>query len=245
MVSHLHGDHIFGLPGLITSYNLYRRQDTLTIYGPVGLQKFLFDMLESVHCRLGFELSVHEHGDSRPIQLVNNKWITIESIPLNHRIPTTGYLVKEKVAPRKIDVAAIEKYQIPYSDITGIQQGQDWIDPDGHLISNELLTTQGRKSRSYAYVSDTAYMPKIVPQIWEADLLYHEATFLTEHEHQAKRRFHSTTMQAARIAKAANVGKLVVGHFSSRYNDEKVFEMEAAEIFQPSIAATEGMMIEF
>ena len=244
LISHLHGDHVFGLPGLITSYGLYRRSKPLVLYGPIGLRRFIMDILHNIDCRLQFELVIREHGDQQVQHILQNRWIEVETIPLQHRVPTTGYLIREKVAARRINPEAIAHYQVPYVELNAIKEGNDWTRADGQVIDNTLLTSAGRRPISYAYVSDTVYHPTIIPQIEGVDLLYHEATFLEQHAKEASERFHSTARQAALVASEAEVGQLVLGHFSSRYRDLNSFALEAKEIFERVIVAEEGMMIE-
>ncbi len=245
LISHLHGDHIFGLPGLITSYGLYRRRKPLTLYGPEGLERFVRHMLDSIDGHLPYELVIKEHDDRGIRRVLSDRWIDVETIPLRHRVPTTGYLILERVAPRRIKAEAIAHYQVPYPALNSIKEGQDWRRADGQVIPNAVLTEPGRLPLSYAYVSDTAYHPAVVDQIAGIDLLYHESTFLTEHAKEAAERFHSTAVQAAKIAAAASVGQLVLGHFSSRYRDLHLFGEEAAAVFPAVIVAEEGMSMEF
>ncbi|MDH3649542.1 MAG: ribonuclease Z [Saprospiraceae bacterium] len=244
-ISHLHGDHIFGLPGLLTSYNLFGRTNKLHLHGPRGLRDYVNHNLKTTDARLAYDLEVLEHTHQDPKVIWRDAGITIETIPLVHRVPTTGYLFKEEVATRKINTAAVSKYQVPFDVMKSLQEGNDWITSDGEVIANELLTETNRVGKSFAYCSDTAYHEPIIHQIKSVDLLYHEATFLQELVGEAAKRKHSTAQEAALIAKKADVGKLMIGHFSSRYKDPQQLLYEAQQVFKSTILAVEGSSIEF
>lgn len=244
-ITHLHGDHFFGLPGLITSYGLYGRKDPLTIHGPVGIQEILLKIVEVTNIHLSYDLIIEEHHARGPLTIVDNKKMTVTTVPLQHRIPTTGYIFREKVAPRSINSEAVGRFGIPYDAYHDLQQGADWISSDGRTISNAKLTYPGRDPDSYAYITDTSFFPQIREYLKGIKVLYHESTFLDDLREKAGKRGHSTAAQAAEIANRSGVKLLILGHFSSRYQDVSVFEQEASLQFDNVIAAREGMTITF
>ena len=240
-ISHLHGDHVYGLPGLITSYNLFGREKPLYLFGPFGLAKYVKTILRVTQIELCYRLEIKEHITETSSLVFENSRFLVRTIPLNHRIPTTGYFFEEKCATRKISAVQIEKYKIPYEAMNDLKAGRDWKDEFGKMIPNEILTLPGKKSRKYAYCADTMYDESIIPIIENADLLFHEATFLHELQEQAVKRKHSTAFEAANIAKRANVKKLILGHFSSRYKDLNPFLLEAQRVFTNTFIGEEGM----
>lgn len=244
-ITHLHGDHFFGLPGLITSYGLYGRRDPLTIHGPVGIQEILFKIVEVTNIHLSYDLIVKEHDAGRSKTIVDDNKVIVTTVPLQHRVPTTGYVFREKVAPRSINGEAVGRLAIPYETYHDLQQGADWISPDGRTFSNAELTHPGREPDSYAYITDTAFSPKIIENLKDVKVLYHESTFLDNLREKASKRGHSTAAQAAEIASRSDVNLLILGHFSSRYQDVSVFETEALLHFDNVIAAREGMCVSF
>ncbi|MCL4112323.1 UNVERIFIED_CONTAM: hypothetical protein GTU68_015053 [Idotea baltica] len=244
-ISHLHGDHCFGLPGLITSYNLYQRSETLYLYGPVGLRAFIDVILSATGTKLNYDLVIHEHDTQIQQVVVERQHVRVSTIPLEHRIPTAGYLFTEKTAPRKINGEAVARYGVPFDMMEGLRHGSHWTSKEGTTIDNAVLTTQGRPPFTFAYCSDTVYLPSLVHSIRGVDLLYHEATFAKETGTNARRWGHSTATEAALIAKEAQVGKLLIGHFSGRYADPEVLGEEARETFRNTIVAREGMVIHF
>ena len=240
-ISHLHGDHIYGLPGLITSFNLGRRKKPLYIYGPFGIKNFIHNTLDATQISLHFDLQVIEHDTAASSTICKLPDLHVKTLPLIHRVPTTGYLFKEQTAKRSIDPVAVEKNRVPHHYFSALQKGEDWTKGDGQVIANEVLTRPGRMPLSYAYCSDTAYNRDLIPIIYKTDLLYHEATFLQDLFEQAAERGHSTAKEAATIAKDAEVTSLLLGHFSSRYEDLKEFEREAKTVFQNTQIAREGL----
>jgi ribonuclease Z len=242
-ISHLHGDHIYGLPGLITSYNLYGREKDLTIFGPFGLSDFINAILNSAMVKLGFTLRIIEHGMESAVIFENNVFL-VRTIPLMHRIPTTGYLFTEKYPMRKISTEQIEHYKVPYEAMNDLKNGLDWQDPSGKIIPNRMLTLPGKIPRRFAYCTDTIYTESIIPIIRNVDLLFHESTFLHEMQTEAAKRGHSTAYQAASIAKKANVKTLVLGHFSSRYKDLAPLLQEAKAVFPNTVLGLEGERFE-
>ncbi|MCB0668377.1 MAG: ribonuclease Z [Saprospiraceae bacterium] len=243
-ISHLHGDHLFGLPGLITSYSLFGRKDPLYLFGPPGLRRYLDTIYEITGIHLRYQCQVTELDTNKHYKILETENLRVYTLPLDHRIPTTGYLFKEKVAKRKIDGDAIAHWQVPYHQIEKLKNGADWEREDGSIIENDLLTVPGRPPLSFAYCSDTRYSPKLIPWIRGVDLLYHETTFGENLKDEARKRGHSTSVEAALIAKKAGVKELLIGHFSTRYKDPSVLLHEAKTIFENTILAQEGQVIE-
>ena len=231
-ISHLHGDHCFGLPGLIASFRLLGRETPLHIYGPKGIKEMLETIFRITETHKGFELVYHELESKKSVKIFEDSRIEVFTIPLNHRIYCNGYLFREKVKERHLNMKEIAKYpEIETCDYHNLKLGKDFVLSDGYLLKNEVLTTEPTKSVSYAFCSDTRYLETILPIIENVDVLYHEATFLHELKEMADYTGHTTALEAARIAKKANVGKLILGHFSNRYHDLNVFTDEAREVF--------------
>lgn len=231
-ISHLHGDHFFGLPGLIASFRLLGRETPLHIYGPKGIKEMLETIFRITETHKGFELVYHELESKKSVKIFEDSRIEVFTIPLNHRIYCNGYLFREKVKERHLNMKEIAKYpEIETCDYHNLKLGKDFILSDGYVLKNEVLTTEPSKSVSYAFCSDTRYHESILPIIENVDVLYHEATFLHELKDMADYTGHTTALEAARIARKANVGKLILGHFSNRYHDLNVFTDEAREVF--------------
>lgn len=231
-ISHLHGDHCFGLPGLIASFRLLGRETPLYIYGPKGIKQMLETIFRITETHKGFELVYHELESKKSVKIFEDSRIEVFTIPLNHRIYCNGYLFREKEKERHLNMKEIAKYpEIETCDYHNLKLGKDFILSDGYVLKNELLTTEPSKSVSYAFCSDTRYQESILPIIENVDVLYHEATFLHELKDMADYTGHTTALEAARIARKANVGKLILGHFSNRYHDLNVFTDEAREVF--------------
>ncbi len=243
-ISHLHGDHVFGLIGLLSSWQLGGRRRPLDIFAPEGLQAMLDVQLQATQTTLQYPLRIHLVDPSANTCIYSNKMLEVWSLPLRHRIPTMGFLFREKKRPDNILSEKVEAFGIPYQDIPAIKAGGDWRTPDGRLIPHDELTVPAPPPRSFAYCSDTAYEPSLIPLVRGVDLLYHEATFCEAHRDLAELTLHSTARQAAMIAREASVGKLILGHFSSRYQDVKVFAEEARPIFQVTVAGYDGMRVE-
>ncbi len=231
-ISHLHGDHCFGLPGLIASFRLLGRETPLHIYGPKGIKEMLETIFRITETHKGFELVYHELESKKSVKIFEDSKIEVFTIPLNHRIYCNGYLFREKVKERHLNMKEIAKYpEIETCDYHNLKLGKDFILSDGYVLKNDVLTTEPSKSVSYAFCSDTRYHESILPIIDNVDVLYHEATFLHELKDMADYTGHTTALEAARIARKANVGKLILGHFSNRYHDLNVFTDEAREVF--------------
>ncbi len=239
-ISHLHGDHIFGLFGLISTFNLLNRENDLHIYAHPEITHTIKYYKDHFGNKLQYNIVIHPLKTARPTLIYENKHITVETIPLKHRIPTVGFLFKEKEKPKNIRKEQIEKYNISIKEIVKIKQGADYITKDGTTIKNEKLTLPPFKLRSYAYCSDTVYSEKYVQYISGVRLLYHETTFLDKDKKLAKLTYHSTALQAATIAKKACVEKLLIGHFSARYKDVSALVKEAKKIFENTFAVEDG-----
>jgi len=240
LISHLHGDHIFGLPGLIGSMNLVGRKKPLDIFGPLGLEFYLKTVFEISESYLGFEINFHTVNHNKYTKILEDKIMRIYSFPLEHRIPTVGYKIVEQDRLRNINPEMIERFGLNYQQIQAAKRGDDIELDNGDIIENHEITLEPKKSRSYAYCSDTKYSEKIVSYIKGVDLLYHEATYLKNLQSKAQERFHSTTYDAANIAKKAGVGKLIIGHYSSRYKDLDLLLSETREIFDNTELTMDG-----
>ncbi len=236
-ISHLHGDHYYGLIGLLTSFGLNHRTNDLFIYSPKVLKEIIELQLHVANANLPFKIHFY-NLEKEEIIFEDNK-ISVECFKVNHRISCWGFLFREKKNLRKIDTGKIKKYNIPASFYENLHEGKDFIAGDT-IIKNELLTTSVSPAKSYAYSADTAFHEPIVEKIKGVDLLYHESTYLDALEKKAVNRFHSTSKQAATIAKKAGVKKLLLGHFSSMYETLDEFKTEASEIFENSDIAEEG-----
>lgn len=244
-ISHLHGDHYFGLVGLISTFRLLGRETDLHIYGPKGLEEVILLQMKLGDSWTNYKLTFHELTSKESELIYEDEKVEVHTIPLDHRVYTNGFLFKEKEHERKLIIGKVEDANINVAYYRKLKQGFDVENEDGVLIKNEEVTVPGPKPKSYAYCSDTAYNEAIVPIITNADLLYHESTFLDKLAHLATKTKHSTAKQAATIAKEANVKNLMLGHFSTRYEDVSEFKTEAQEVFENVIIAEEGKTFEF
>jgi len=238
-ISHLHGDHYFGLVGLLNSFALLGRQQALYVVAPPALQEVLELQFRLADTRMPYPL--HFHAIQGPGYLMTVDEVEISCFKTDHRIECFGFVFKEKKKPRRIDPDAVKAHQIHYSWFEDLQQGKDYEAPDGTIIKNEQLTQEAPKGKTYAFCADTKYDESLIPYIEGADMIYHETTYLENFKEQAVKRFHSTTKQAATLAQKANVTKLLVGHFSSRYDELDAFETETREIFPNTDLALEGV----
>ena len=244
-ISHLHGDHYFGLIGLLSTFSLYKREKDLHIYGPKGLKEITEMQLQLGKSILSYKLIFHELMSKKSEVIFENEKVSVSTIPLKHRVYTNGFLFKEKLGERKLNMAVISRYKdIKICDYQNLKNGKDFKRDDDTIIKNTALTLDPLPPKSYAFCSDTCYKPNIIPLINNVDLLYHESTFLEDKSVLAKKTMHSTAKEAATIAKEASVGQLILGHFSSRYADEKLFLTEASPIFKASLLAKEGLNID-
>jgi ribonuclease Z len=242
-ISHMHGDHFFGLPGLLSSMHLLGRKQDLTIYCPKEL-KDIIELINKVSdTRLSYTIHWKFTGNEGFELLFEDSKVQVYSFPLKHRIYCTGFLFREKELPRNIDKYKLEKYNISRADILLLKGGKDVMSEDGQLIRNTDITKDPPPPRSYAYCSDTIFNAKVAEYIMNVDLLYHESTFLDDNLERAKKTFHSTARQAAEIARIANVKKLLMGHFSVRYGNLEDFVTEARSIFNNCEVCTDGKKI--
>ena len=242
-ISHLHGDHCFGLPGLISTLGMLGRTGELVVHGPKEVETYLRPVMD-LFCR-GMEFEVRFNPvDTRSHSLVmEDRSLSVYSIPLKHRIPTCGYLFAEKPKEAHIIREMTDFYQVPVRCMKDIKQGQDYVTPEGEVVPNSRLTRPAAPPKRYAFCSDTAYHRSIIPIIEGADLLYHEATFAECDLARAKETFHSTARQAAEIARDAHVKRLVIGHYSARYEDLSELHREAEAVFPGTILGNEGTVI--
>lgn len=240
-ISHLHGDHFFGLVGLISTFRLLNRESELHVYGPVGIKEVITLQLKLSNSWTHYPLLFHELSSNDSELIFEDETVEVFTIPLKHRVYTNGFLFKEKLGERKLDMNAVWQYpEIEVCDYQNLKNGRDFLLKDGTVLKNNELTTNPPKPLSYAYCSDTCYEPTIVPIIKNASCLYHEATFLHEKAALAETTKHSTAKQAAEIAKMADVGQLIVGHYSGRYTSTDGFKKEAQEVFENTHLADTG-----
>ena len=238
-ISHLHGDHYFGLPGFIHSMGLLHRENDLHLFAPIALKEILDLQFQASNNTLPYTL--HFHPLTQEGVLVETDKFRVSCFPTRHRIPCWGFKFEQVKAPRKVNPEKAIQHGVPSSFFDRLKMGEDYINKTGDLIKNELVTDAAPKPRSYAYSADTIYDEELVQRVHGVDILYHEATYLKELEERAASRFHATTVQAAAIAKKANVGRLLIGHFSSKYERLEIFEQEAREVFTNTDLALEGV----
>lgn len=244
-ISHLHGDHFYGLVGLVSTFMLLSRKTELHIYGPKGIKEIVLMQLKFSNSWTGYPLYFHELTSDEPQVILETRKVTVETIPLKHRIYANGYLFREKPKPRKLLMEEVGKYDIDVAYYKGIKKGKDAVLDDGRIIPNEQLTADPEPPESFAFCSDTAYSPQMAEQIKDVTVLYHESTFLEEHAYLAAPTGHSTAREAAAIARAANVSHLVLGHYSTRYESIDAFKQEAAGIFPQVNLADDGKVLSF
>jgi ribonuclease Z len=243
-ISHLHGDHVYGLFGLISSLSMLGRKNVLNIYAHPKLENILKDHFKYFDTDLTFPIKFHQINSKTSKILYEDDKLEIHTFPLRHRIPCSGFIFKEKTKLFNIKKEMIEFYDLGIKDIIGIKNGSDYITSEGKIIPNVHLTIPPIAPKTYVYITDSKTMDSVIPLINNADLLYHEATFLDSDSKLAKLTYHSTALQAAKIAETARVKKLVLGHFSSRYKHEEKFLEEAKLVFQNTVLAEDGMRIE-
>nr|WP_321357488.1 ribonuclease Z [uncultured Draconibacterium sp.] len=239
-ISHLHGDHFYGLVGLLSTMNLLGVKSDVHIYAPSELKTLIQPQLDFIRGEMSIKPIFHPLNLKKPQTIFENKNIEILSFPVKHSIPTVGFLFREKPKQAKIKKEMIAAYNIPLAKIKDIKAGADFETEDGRIIPNENLTTPPPKPKSYAFCTDTAFHPPIAEIIEGVDLLYHEATFLEELKDLAGKTLHSTARQAAEMAKLSKASKLLIGHFSSRFKNLEDFKTEAREVFKNTELAIEG-----
>lgn len=239
-ISHLHGDHFFGLIGLLTTFMLSGREKALHLYAPEGLQAIVDIQLKYGGASLSYPIHYHVLDTSRHNCIYQDSFVEIHTLPLLHRIPCAGFLFREKPKPLNIRKEKIEEYQLTITQIKQAKLGLDITLDDGQVVPFQALTLAPIPPRAYAYCSDTAYHPPLVSLIKGVDLLFHEATFAEDMIDHAAKTGHSTARQAAEIARQAGVKTLLIGHFSPRYPDEAILAKEAASVFPNTLAGKEG-----
>jgi ribonuclease Z len=238
-ISHLHGDHYFGLVGLINSLSLLSHQQELHVFGPTALKEIIDLQLKVADTKLCYPLYIHPITE--PATLLDTEKFLVKCFPTNHRIECYGFSFQEKKQPRKLDPEKAKEQEVPQSFYEQLKNGEDYIRKDGTVVKNELVTVPALAGRRYAFCADTRYDESMIPHIQGADMIYHETTYLDNLRERAESRFHSTSKQAAMIAKKAGVKKLLIGHFSSKYDTLEEFEQEAREVFPNTELALEGV----
>lgn len=240
MISHLHGDHFYGLIGLVMTYHLLGRDNPLHIYGPEGIEEIIDIQLKASQTSLVYPLHFHIVNTEVSSLIYEDEHLEVLTIPMMHRIPTCGFLFREKLRDRKMKPGIINQLKIPVENITLIKKGMDYTDASGKIYTNDELTLSPIAPRSYAFCSDTAYQDSTAEIVKGVDLLYHEATFMHDRKAMAQEKYHSTTVEAATLALNAGVKKLIIGHYSARYDDLQPLLDEACSIFPESYLAKEG-----
>lgn len=243
-LSHLHGDHVFGLPGLISTFSMLGRTQSLHIYAPDDLEKVLRPWLDFFSPGLEFDVVCHKVNPKCEEVIYDDRSLRVTTLPLSHRIPCCGYRFDEKPLLPHIRRDMIDFLGIPTYAIASIKEGAGWTDAEGREWPHERLTTPAAPPRSYAYCSDTEYIPRLAQRVKDVDLLYHEATFAESEKVRAKQTCHSLASQAAQIAKAAAAKRLLIGHYSARYEDESILLQEAQAVFPNTLLANEGQQID-
>ncbi|MCQ2234423.1 MAG: ribonuclease Z [Paludibacteraceae bacterium] len=239
-ISHLHGDHMLGLPGLLSTLGMLGRKGAISIYAPAELKTYLDQQIAFFGGDFGFPIDFHSFDPFHSELIYEDKTLTVKTIPLKHTMPCCGFLFEEKSKPKHINRERCDFYEVPISQYNNIKAGLDFVNEKGITIPNEQLTTPADAAKKYAYCSDTAYTEKIIPYIYNADCIYHEATFMNKDAKRAKETQHSTAAQAATIALKAGVKKLIIGHISARYSNFEELRKEADAIFKGAILAEEG-----
>ena len=240
-LTHLHGDQILGLPGLLMTYNLSQIGGTLTIHTFAEGERIMREILRTLGCELNYNIEFDIIKPEDKVILETSS-LTVRTVALDHRVPCVGYIFEEKPGQRHIIREMVDYHQVPVSRMKDIKDGADYITPEGKVIPNGMLTSDADPAPSYAHIGDTRYMEGISEKIGPVDLLYHETTYLEEHRGDARDRYHSTARQAAMVARDAGVGTLLTGHYSSRYKDETLIKAEAETIFHPVILNDEGLV---
>lgn len=243
-ISHLHGDHVLGIFGLISTFNLIGRKTPLNIYAHQDFEEILNTNVRFFNDKMSFSIIFHPLNCEMVETIYEDKHLTVSTLPLRHRMPTVGFLFVEKQQLPNVRKELIQKYSIGLADIVKIKNGDDFISSHGECIPNAELTYYSHNPRSYAYCTDTFYSERLVGLVKNVDLLYHEATFISKDLSLAKQTGHSTAAQAATVAQKANVGKLIIGHFSSRYKNTLQHELEAREIFPNTSVVEDGQVYE-
>ncbi len=243
-ISHMHGDHCFGLMGLLSTLGMLGRTSKLRIYAPKDYEPLFRQQVEFFMQTMEYEMEMIPVDTEKQQVIYEDHSLTVETVPLQHRVPCCGFIFREKPTLPHIRRDMIDYYGIPVSQINNIKNGADWTNEDGDVIPNARLVQPADTPRSYAYCSDTRFMPALKEQVKGVTVLYHESTYTSEQEDRAKIYYHSTARQAATIAAGAGVGTLLLGHYSARYNDEQVLLEEAKAVFPNSVLSQEGMVFD-
>lgn len=243
-ISHVHGDHCFGLIGMISTFGMLGRTAPLHIYAPAGFSNIMKMQIDFFCKDLEYEVVFHDVDTNANNIIYEDRSLTVETVPLSHRVPCCGFIFREKQTLPHILRDMTDYYKVPVSQFNNIKNGVDWVDEEGNVIPYTRLTTPSEPARSYAYCSDTKYLPMLHECLKDVCVLYHESTYSKEDEDMAKMYFHSTAAQAAQVASDANVGKLVLGHYSARYEDENRLLEEAKNIFPNTVLSDEGLIID-
>lgn len=243
-ISHMHGDHCFGLMGLLSTLGMLGRTSKLRIYAPKDYELLFKQQVEFFMQTMEYEMEMIPIDTEKQQVIYEDHSLTVETVPLQHRVPCCGFIFREKPTLPHIRRDMIDYYGIPVSQINNIKNGADWTNEDGDVIPNARLVQPADSPRSYAYCSDTRFMPALKEQVKGVTVLYHESTYTSEQEDRAKIYYHSTARQAATVAAGAGVGTLLLGHYSARYNDEQVLLEEAKAVFPNSILTQEGMVFD-
>jgi ribonuclease Z len=244
LISHLHGDHIFGLPGLLTSFMHYSRKEKLLLIGPFGIAKYVNTSLELSQSYLDFELEIQEYDPAHSQIIFEDDAIFIRSLPLQHRIPTMGFLIKEKLLEPKLDKAKILFYNLSNEEIKSLVQGLKINTEKGELSLSNIVHADQNLAASYAFVSDTKYTEALLPYVMHTTVIYHETTYLHELASVAAERYHSTSVEAAKFATGASAKMLITGHYSSRYKDLDPFYIECTAYFDNTAIGIDGMRVD-
>jgi ribonuclease Z len=242
-ISHLHGDHFFGLPGLLSTFNLLGRKTAVHIYGPLGIKKIITEILKAGNSWTTYKIHFRELNLNKSEIIFNDSKVKVSTIPLKHRIYTNGFLFEEKTGHRILNIKKINELKINKYFYLDLKNGKDIITENGNKVHNSELTFNAPKIKKYAYCTDTIYFEEIINIIKGVDILYHESTFLETHSEIAKKTLHSTALDAAKIAKKSEVKKLVLGHYSSRYKNKKAFYDEAVKTFPNIVLSFDGAEI--
>lgn len=243
-ISHLHGDHCFGLLGLLSTFGMLGRAANLKVYAPADYENLFKQQLDFFMQGLEYKVEFVPVDTEKSQVVYEDRSVTVETIPLQHRVPCCGYLFREKPTLPHIRRDMIDYYEIPTSQINNIKNGADWVDSEGNVVPHDRLVEPADAPRSYAYCSDTRFMPHLYEKVKGVTALYHESTYTSENEDRARLYHHSTARQAATVAQKAGVGKLFLGHYSARYNDETVLLKEAREVFPESYLSNEGVVFD-
>ena len=243
-ISDMHGDHCFGLMGLLSTLGMLGRTSKLRIYAPKDYEPLFRQQVEFFMQTMEYEMEMIPVDTEKQQVIYEDHSLTVETVPLQHRVPCCGFIFREKPTLPHIRRDMIDYYGIPVSQINNIKNGADWTNEDGDVIPNARLVQPADSPRSYAYCSDTRFVPGLKEKVKGVTVLYHESTYTAEQEDRAKIYYHSTARQAATIAAGAGVGTLLLGHYSARYNDEQVLLEEAKPVFDHSILSQEGMVLD-